>query len=105
MLQLTDQTFEAEVLKAPKMVMVDFWAPWCGPCHIMAPILAAIEKEYEGKPVKITKLNVDENREIPGSFGIMSIPTLLFFKGGKVVEQIVGTAPKEVLRGKIEKHL
>ncbi len=105
MVHLTDATFEQEVLKAKELVLVDFYAAWCGPCKIMEPVLAALGKDYEGKPVKLTKMNVDENQATPASFGIMSIPTLMFFKNGKVVEQIVGAISKEALRSKIEKHL
>lgn len=105
MLQLTDQNFEIEVLKANELVLVDFWAPWCMPCRMTEPMVEALAKEYEGKPVKIAKVNVDDNQRTPANYGIMSIPTFLVFKNGQVVEQVVGAVSKEVMRGKIEKHV
>ena len=105
MLTITDQNFDAEVLKAKELVFVDFWAPWCGPCKMTGPYVDALATEYAGKPVKIGKMNVDENREVPSSHGILSIPTFLIFKNGQVVEQIVGGVAKEVMKGKIEQHL
>jgi thioredoxin 1 len=85
---VNDQNFEAEVLKSEVPVLVDFWAVWCGPCKILSPIVEEIAKEMEGKPVKIAKMNVDENPETPGKYGIMSIPTLIIFKKGVVAEQL-----------------
>lgn len=105
MINLTDTTFEKEVSQSSGLVMVDFWAPWCGPCKIMEPIVESIAKEYESKPIKIAKVNVDENQTISMQHGIMSIPTFLIFKDGQVVDQVVGGTSKEMLRGKIEKHL
>jgi thioredoxin 1 len=98
---LNDQNFESEVLKSDVPVLVDFWAPWCGPCKILGPIVEELAKDMEGKPVKIAKMNVDESREIPERYGIMSIPTLMIFKGGEVVDQMVGVTPKDTLAEKL----
>ena len=92
-LTLTDDNFEAEVLSSDTPVLVDFWAVWCGPCRAVAPIIDELAETYDGR-VKIGKMNVDENRQTPGQFRITSIPTLLLFKDGKVVNQIVGARPK-----------
>lgn len=100
-IELNESNFEAEVLSASQPVLVDFWAPWCGPCRSMAPVIDDLSKEYNGK-VKIAKLNVDENQSLAASYGIMSIPTMLIFKEGKVMGQIVGYTPKNVLAKKIE---
>jgi thioredoxin 1 len=102
--ELTEETFEQEVLKATMPVLVDFWAAWCGPCKMIAPIVEELATEYEGK-LKIGKVDVDNNQKIAMQYGIRSIPTLLIFKGGKVVEQIVGAAPKKTLVEKLSKHL
>ncbi|MDP3985749.1 MAG: thioredoxin [bacterium] len=103
MIQLTEATFSQEVLQAKEVVLVDFWAAWCGPCKLMEPVVEALAKDLEGK-AKIAKMNVDENQSTPGGLGIMSIPTFLVFKDGKVVEQVVGSVSKEELLQKIEKH-
>jgi thioredoxin 1 len=100
---LNDANFEMEVLKADEPVLVDFWAPWCGPCKVYGPIVEEVAKELEGKGVKVAKMNVDEN-QTPGKYGIMSIPTSLIFKGGQVVEQMVGVQPKDKLIEKLQKH-
>ena len=102
--ELTEETFEQEVLKATIPVLVDFWAAWCGPCKMIAPIVEELATEYEGK-LKIGKVDVDNHQKIAMQYGIRSIPTLLVFKGGKVVEQIVGAAPKKTLVEKLSKHL
>lgn len=102
---LTDQNFESEVLQSPVPVMVDFWASWCGPCKMLGPIVEEVAKEYEGKPVKIAKLNVDEHSATAQKYGVMSIPTILMFKGGKPVDQSVGAVPKPQLAAFIDKHL
>jgi thioredoxin 1 len=102
--ELTEETFEQEVLKATMPVLIDFWAAWCGPCKMIAPIVEELATEYEGK-LKIGKVDVDNNQKIAMQYGIRSIPTLLIFKGGKVVEQIVGAAPKKTLVEKLSKHL
>ncbi|MFA5954211.1 MAG: thioredoxin [Patescibacteria group bacterium] len=99
---LNDQNFPAEVLQSPVPVLVDFWAPWCGPCRVMGPIIEKLAHEYEGKPIKIGKLNVDENQTTAGSFNIMSIPTILLFKGGKVQDQIVGVQSEDALSKKLD---
>src|SRR5205085_4079711 len=92
-IELKDATFEQEVLKSAQPVLVDFWAPWCGPCRMLAPVVEEIAKEYSGK-VKVCKLNTDEQPNAATKFKISAIPTLLFFNGGQVVEQIVGVHSK-----------
>jgi thioredoxin 1 len=101
MLELTDATFDAEVLKSDKPVVVDFGATWCGPCKRLAPIVEELAKEYEGR-VKIAKLDIDASPKTPAQFRVLSVPTVIFFKGGKVVDQLVGLAPKDALKKKIE---
>lgn len=101
---VTDATFDQEVIKSAQPVLVDFWAVWCGPCRMQDPILEEIAKEYEGK-VKIGKLNVDENPNIAAKYGVMSIPTLLLFKGGEIVKQWIGVQSKESLKGEFNKVL
>ena len=94
--QVTDKTFEAEVLKASGPVVVDFWAEWCGPCRALGPSLDALAQE-KGAAVKVVKVNIDENPDAPTKYGVRSIPTLLIFKGGEVVAQTVGSMPKSEL--------
>lgn len=103
-IEVTDATFEAEVLKADLPVLVDFWAAWCGPCKMIAPIVEELAKDYVGK-LKVCKLNVDENNQTAAQFGIMSIPTLMLFKGGKPVERLIGYMPKAKLVEKLSPHL
>ncbi len=93
--------FETQVLQSPVPVLVDFWAVWCGPCKLIAPHVDAIATEYEGR-VNVFKVNVDDEPEIAQKYGIMSIPTLYFFKGGKVVDQVVGAVPKSTIANKLE---
>ena len=97
-------TWETEVGKAANLVMVDFWAVWCGPCQMVAPIVDELATEYDGK-LKVLKLNTDENPDIAGKYGIMSIPTLLIFRGGQVVDQIVGAQPAQVLRQRLARQM
>ena len=92
-IELSDSTFETEVVKSDLPVLVDFWAPWCGPCRIIAPVVEELSETYEGK-LKVGKLNVDDNQKTSMKFGIRSIPTLLVFKDGEVAEQIIGAVPK-----------
>ncbi|MGB3091614.1 MAG: thioredoxin [Candidatus Zixiibacteriota bacterium] len=101
-IEFTDGNFEDEVLKSDKPCLVDFWAEWCGPCRMVGPIVEEIAKEYAGK-LKVGKLNVDQNGQTAVKYGIMSIPSLLIFDGGKVVDQIVGAAPKKQFVEKIDK--
>lgn len=101
---LTDDNFEEEVLKSPVPVLVDFWAEWCTPCHMLNPIISEIEKEYDGK-IKVGKMNVDENVKTPSTFSIMSIPTVIVFKGGKPTATSVGVQPKDVFKKSLDEAL
>jgi thioredoxin 1 len=102
--EVSDATFEQEVLQSDKPVLVDFWAVWCGPCKAIAPIVDSIATTYAGK-LKVAKVNVDENGATPSRFGIRGIPALLFFKGGKVADQIVGYVPQNVIEEKLQRLL
>jgi thioredoxin 1 len=102
--QFTDSSWEQDVLGSDKPVLVDFWAEWCGPCRMIGPLVEELSSEYEGKAV-VGKLNVDENPGVASKYGIRSIPTLLVFKGGEVVDKIVGAVPKTMLAQKIDAQL
>ncbi len=103
-LEFTDQSFKKEVLESDIPVLVDFWGSWCGPCKMIASIVDELAKEYAGK-IKIGKVNVDENSKVATRYGVMSIPTLIFFKSGKITEQVVGALNKAGLKKKIEDNL
>ena len=103
-LEITDANFDEVVLKSDKPVLVDFWAEWCGPCRMVGPVVEELAKEYEGKAV-IGKMNVDFNPNVAMKFGIRNIPTLLFFKGGQLVDRQVGAAPKSALEAKLKTQL
>ncbi|HHW43617.1 thioredoxin [Desulfofundulus thermobenzoicus] len=103
-LELNENNFETEVLQSSQPVLVDFWAPWCGPCRSMAPIIDELAGEFAGK-AKVAKVNVDQNRELASRYGVMSIPTMILFKGGQAVGQVVGYTPKGVLAKKLESLL
>jgi thioredoxin 1 len=103
-IEITEETFEQEVLKSSIPVLVDFWAVWCGPCKAVEPVVEEIADEYDGK-LKVGKVNVDNSHQVSMKYGIRSIPTLLLFKNGNVAEQIIGAAPKKMLAERISKHL
>ena len=103
-LEVSDQIFDTEVIKSDKPVMVDLWAPWCGPCRMVAPVIEKLDGDYDGK-VKFYKLNVDDNPKTAAKYGVMSIPTLLLFKDGQVEDTVVGAVPESVLKQKIDKIL
>ena len=101
---VTDQDFDQEVLEADTVVLVDFWAEWCGPCKMVAPVLDDLSQEYDGK-IKFTKVDVDENPQTAMKYGIRSIPTLLVFKDGSPVDQVVGAVPKAVIKKRLDSAL
>ncbi len=96
LVEISDASFEAEVLKAAEPVLIDFWAPWCGPCKAIAPIVEELAQEYAGR-LKVVKMNVDDNPQTPSKYGVRGIPNLIVFKGGQVHDQIVGAVPKAQL--------
>ena len=102
--QVTDASFKQEVLDSKVPVLVDFWAPWCGPCRMVAPVVHEIAQQYDGK-VKVVKLNTDENPNVASQYGIRSIPTLMIFKDGQRVDMVVGAVPKTTLANTLEKYL
>jgi len=103
-LSVTDSSFKQEVLESEVPVLVDFWAPWCGPCRMVAPVVEEIADQYVGQ-VKVVKVNTDENPSVANQYGIRSIPTLMIFKGGQRVDMVVGAVPKTTLASTLEKHL
>ena len=103
-LAVTDQSFDQEVLNSDVPVLVDFWAAWCGPCRMIAPTVDQLAVEYAGK-LKVVKVDVDQNPDISGRLGVLSIPTLMVFKGGQMVERILGAVPKQALLAKVTPHL
>ena len=104
LLQVTDETFDAEIVNSIIPAIVDFWAEWCGPCKMIAPSVEELAKAYEGK-IKVAKMDVDKNRQTPARFGIRNIPTLILFKGGKVANTIIGAQPKSFIEGELKKLL
>ncbi|AVH74174.1 MULTISPECIES: thioredoxin [Nostoc] len=102
--QVTDSSFKQEVLDSDVPVLVDFWAPWCGPCRMVAPVVDEISEQYKGQ-IKVVKVNTDENPNVASQYGIRSIPTLMIFKGGQKVDMVVGAVPKTTLASTLEKHL
>lgn len=103
-IDVTDMTFENEVIKSDKTVLVDFWAPWCGPCRAVSPILAEIASEHESG-IKVVKVNIDDNQQYAFKLGVMSIPTMVVFKDGQPVDKIVGAMPKRSILARIEPHM
>ncbi len=102
--EITDANFEQEVLNSDIPVLLDFWAPWCGPCRMVAPVVQEIAEQYDGK-IKVGKINTDENSQTASQYGIRSIPTLMIFKGGQKVDVVVGAVPKATLASTLERHL
>jgi thioredoxin 1 len=98
---VSDQTFESEVIKSSLPVLLDLWAPWCGPCRMVAPVIESLEAKYDGK-IKFCRLNVDENPQTAAKYRIMSIPTLMFFKNGEVADTVIGAVPERVLQPKLD---
>ena len=102
--EINDASFKSEVTDSPIPVLVDFWAPWCGPCKMIAPVLEELSQEFDGK-AKIVKINIDDNQNIPTQFGVRSIPTLILFKNGNEVEKIIGAQSKDKLKAMIDSAL
>jgi thioredoxin 1 len=100
-IEITEANFEKEVIQSDVPVLIDFWAPWCGPCRMVAPIVEEIANEYSGK-VKVGKINTDDNQMVAAKYGVMSIPTLMIFKSGEVVDRIIGAQPKDAITSKID---
>src|SRR5271157_2855366 len=104
LIQFTDANFEQEVLKSDKPVLVDFWAPWCGPCRAVGPVVEDLAEAYKGR-VKVGKINIDDNPKTATNYGVMSIPTLILFNKGDIMDKLIGLSPKERLEGLIKKAL
>ena len=104
-LEVTDQNFAAEIQDRDGLVMVDFWATWCGPCRIVAPIVEQLADEYREQGLRVGKLDVDQNPEMASRFAVRSIPTILFFKDGELVDKVIGAVPKPHLEEKVQQHL
>lgn len=104
LLQVTDENFDEEIINSDLPTMVDFWAEWCGPCKMVAPVVEDLATEYEGK-IKIAQMNVDQNRRTPARFGIRNIPTLILFKGGEVAQTIIGAHPRSHIDAELKKLL
>ncbi len=102
--EVTDSTFKQEVLESTSPVLVDFWAPWCGPCRMVTPVVEELAEQYNGQ-VKVVKLNTDDNPSVASEYGIRSIPTLMIFKGGERVDMVVGAVPKTTLAEKLDQYL
>lgn len=104
LLEVTDETFDKEIIESDLPVMVDFWAEWCGPCRMVSPVVEELAGEYKGK-IKVAKMDVDKNRQTPAKFGIRNIPTLILFKGGEVAQTIIGAQPKSHIEEELKKVL
>jgi thioredoxin 1 len=104
LLEVTDETFDAEIMNSEIPALVDFWATWCGPCRMVSPVVEELANDYKGK-IKVAKMDVDQNRQTPAKFGIRAIPTLIFFKGGEVAQTIVGAQPKSHIEEELKKLL
>ena len=100
-IEISDKDFEQQVLKSSLSVVVDFWAPWCGPCRMIGPIVEKLSEEFKGK-LKFCKVNVDENQQLASKYKVMSIPTLIFFKNGQLIDQSMGAVPEKTLRSKVQ---
>ncbi|MFP3927844.1 MAG: thioredoxin [Desulfobacteraceae bacterium] len=103
-MQVTDETFDQEIINSDRPALVDFWAAWCAPCRMVGPVVEELAKDYEGR-IKVAKMDVDQNRETPARFGIRNIPTLIFFKGGKAAKTIIGAQPKAAIEEELKKLL
>lgn len=103
-LEVTDENFDDEIMNSDTPAVVDFWAEWCGPCKMVAPVIEELAKDYQGK-IKVAKMDVDQNRTTPTKFGVRNIPTLIFFKGGEVAQTIIGAQPKSSIEDELKKLL